>query len=1349
MEDARPVPQFRCEEIEKNRLYNEWKIWKRALECYFDAYDIKDQKKMRAKLLHLGGPQLQRVFENLPDRENFPVVSTKKKKWYTVAINALDGFFQPCRQDCLERHKLRQLRQKEGERFADFLLRLRQQVADCGFEKYAPETKNVLVEIFLIDVIVEGCTSPELRRRILQQDRTLSEIETLGVALEGAELQVKDFNAKPVEPVTEQKAFKVTVKPKPFQPAYHNGGNFARNKASPYPQRVIRCFSCGRPDHLSTDRNCPARNIRCRKCKQMGHYEPYCRQREKKFIRRQDTHQDTASSRKVHLVEETKVKAEAEQHNGSTKTYYTFFSGNETNVVLCTVGGVELDLLVDSGSDVNLIPDTVWESLKLKSVEVRQCVKGCTKVLKAYASNSPLAILGSFVAEVKVGQRAVQAEFHVVAGGQRSLLGDRTSKELRILRIGVDVCSVASATEPFTKIKDVQVQILMNPEVKPVCQPIRRVPIPLEDAVNKKLDQLLAKDIIEVKHGPAPWVSPLVVVGKSNGEPRICLDLRRVNEAVLRERHPMPVVDDYLARLGKGKYWTKLDIKDAFLQVELAPESRDITVFITNKGLFRFKRLTFGLVNAPECFQKVMDQILVGCEGAFWYLDDVIIEGSRREELEERVAKVLRRFKERNVELNWDKCEFGLTEIEFLGHRITADGIVPTNDKVKAIKSFRRPENEAEVRSFLGLANYLNKFIPDLATLDEPLRMLTRKDSKFVWSVVHQTAFDRIKDAIADVMKLGFFNKDQRTTVMADASPIGLGALLIQTDDAGNSRVVTCASKSLTDTERRYCQTEKEALSLVWAVERFQMYLYGRRFDILTDCKALVYLFTERSRPCARIERWVLRLQAFEYLVSHIAGNRNLADVLSRLSTIVPVPFDIREELFVRQISLSAATAVALRWEEITKASLEDPEIQDVLECIDNGNIYQMPIAYRVVANELCRFGDVLLRTDRIVVPTALRERVVCIAHEGHLGIRTMKAHLRSAAWWPKMDMAVESYVKRCRDCLLVSSPDPPEPMIRKELPSGPWEDIAIDFLGPLPNKETLLVVVDYYSRYVEVCEMKSTTAKETIAQLSKIFCRFGVPNTMRADNGPQLNASCEEFTNFCGEVGVRLVNTIPYWPQHNGEIERQNRSFLKRMKIAHEAGRDWRMELNKYILSYHATPHPTTGRSPAELMFGRKIRSKLPQLPREASFDEEVRDHDKLQKEKGRVYADTKRKARTSEIEVGDRVLAKRMRKDNKLSSDFGPEEFEVIRKSGADVTVSSAQDGVQYRRNVRHLKRILKGSEDQTFHPASGDEGQDESGSTEYPINHEEQNTSFEQAASSKRARREPTKFRDYVAH
>ncbi|XP_058840246.1 uncharacterized protein K02A2.6-like [Topomyia yanbarensis] len=180
----------------------------------------------------------------------------------------------------------------------------------------------------------------------------------------------------------------------------------------------------------------------------------------------------------------------------------------------------------------------------------------------------------------------------------------------------------------------------MDPEAVPVFQSMRRIPLPLEQAVAKKIDELLKRGIIEIKTGPTSWVSPLVVVAKVNGEPRLCIDLRCVNEAVLREHHPMPVVDDYIARLRRGSIWSKLDICEAFLQVELAEESRDVTTFMTNRGLFRFKRLPFGLVTAPELFQKAMDEILAVCDGTYWYLDDIIIEGKNIEEHDSRLEKV-------------------------------------------------------------------------------------------------------------------------------------------------------------------------------------------------------------------------------------------------------------------------------------------------------------------------------------------------------------------------------------------------------------------------------------------------------------------------------------------------------------------------------------------------------------------------------------------------------------------------------------------------------------------------------------------------------------------------------------
>lgn len=704
--------------------------------------------------------------------------------------------------------------------------------------------------------------------------------------------------------------------------------------------------------------------------------------------------------------------------------------------------------------------------------------------------------------------------------------------------------------------------------------------------------------------------------------------------------------------------------------------------------------------------------------------------------------------------MNWEKCKFSVTELDFLGHHISQNGISPSQAKIDSVLSFRKPTTEAEVRSFLGLANYMNKYIPNLATMAEPLRKLIQKNVSFEWGQTQNESFETIKNALAAATKLGFFNPKDHTAVMADASPSGLGAVLTQTNSLGESRIICNASKSLTDTERRYCQTEKEALALVWSVERFRMYLYGREFDLITDCKALEFLFTPRSKPCARIERWVLRLQAFDYHIVHIPGYQNVADALSRLGSLKPIPFDADEELCIREVAETAAASFALKWERIEEESRKDREIMELIQMIQNDDQDSLPLSYKVISNELCIVGDVLLRVDRVIIPKILREHVLRLAHEGHPGMRMMKSHLRTNVWWPQMDQQVEMFVRQCKGCALVAAPNPPEPVIRKELPVQPWLDVAADFLGPLPEGQYLLVVIDYYSRFMEVSEMHSITANDTISELAIIFSRYGLPMTLRVDNGPQLNENCEEFREFCEAHGIRLVNTIPFWPAMNGEVERQNRSLLKRLRIAQQLGKDWRVEMRQYLLTYHSTAHTTTGKSPAELMLGRKIRTKLPQVPPCRMEDEEIRDRDTIMKEKGRIYADAKRKAKESDIREGDRVIAKRMRKDNKLDTPFSPEEFQVIKKTGADTVIRSFETGKQYRRNVVHLKRlesaeVANSSVDMNKETQKESDTMGESSRRETATVPTESATEDLQVRKTSRERGEPKRFKDFIPY
>ena len=291
----------------------------------------------------------------------------------------------------------------------------------------------------------------------------------------------------------------------------------------------------------------------------------------------------------------------------------------------------------------------------------------------------------------------------------------------------------------------------------------------------------------------------------------------------------------------------------------------------------------FGINSAPEVYQHVIQQTLQGCEGVANISDDIIVHGRSTEEHNKRLQQVLERLKEKNLTLNAEKCKFHMTQLVFVGLALTDKGIGPTEDKVRAIVDAREPQNASEVRSFSGLANYNARFIPDFATVAEPLRRLTKKGVRFEFGDEQRKAFTELKKRLSSAEILGYFDKDAKTLIITDASPVGLGAVLIQ-EQHGVKRIISYASKSLSDVEKRYSQTEKKALAIVWACERFLVHLYGIEFELYTDHKPLETIYSSRSRPCARIERWILRLQPYKFKVKYLPGRKNIAEPLSRLS---------------------------------------------------------------------------------------------------------------------------------------------------------------------------------------------------------------------------------------------------------------------------------------------------------------------------------------------------------------------------------------------------------------------------------------------------------------------------------
>lgn len=362
---------------------------------------------------------------------------------------------------------------------------------------------------------------------------------------------------------------------------------------------------------------------------------------------------------------------------------------------------------------------------------------------------------------------------------------------------------------------------------------------------------------------------------------------------------------------------------------------------------------------------------------------------------------------------------------------------------------------------------------------------------------------------------------------------------------------------------------------------------------------------------------------------------------------------------------------------------------------------------FRLCADEFYVIDGILVRQDRIVIPHSLKEKLVKLAHEGCLGTNKIVAKLRERFWFPGLHDFVKQFVKDCIKCSIVSLPDPPQPMSRTVLPSGPWIYLGIDLFGPLPSDEHLLVVIDYYSRFFEVKILKDITSKGIIDALYEIFARLGLPEKIQSDNGPQF--ASKEFSQYCKSMGIILIHSPPYFPRVNGEVERQMRSLKKIIVIALNTNTDWVRAIQEFLFAYRTTPHPATGQTPASLLYNRELRDRFPTLPHMALKDFEIRDRDRLVKERGRVTADAKRRARPSEIEVGDTVLVKRAVKRSKFDSNFNPVKCKVISTKGPEAEVITPSNKV-FRRVKNHLKKVTPDHDSTATQSSESDESFEE---------------------------------------
>lgn len=961
------------------------------------------------------------------------------------------------------------------------------------------------------------------------------------------------------------------------------------------------------------------------------------------------------------------------------------------------LGGCRVVALIDSGSPINTLPTKVWEKIQ-ESIKVYRYSKGSDRVIKAYASGDPLKIDAMFDAMVIVvgaNKPKCRARFYVVQDGGLPLLSKDTSKALKVLKVGLEVrCLKTEEEKLFPKIPNLKLKFKIDENVTPKQIPRVRIPVPLQDAVQKRFDEMERTGIIERANENSPWINPVEVVAKGRDDFRIVIDMRKPNKAIQRARYPLPELSKFHKQLSGAKFFTKLDLKSAFHHIELDEDSRDITTFMSPRGLMRFTRLLFGVNTAPEVFQREMERLFRPCEGVIVFIDDILVYARTLEELQQRMKDVEKVVALNNLTLNKEKCKYGMSEVEFLGMTINENGFRPSEDKIEAVKQFKTPTTVGEIRSFLGLVTHLGQYIKDLATIAEPLRNLTKKDASWKWEEKEEKAFRELQRVImTDIVQHGFFHPKLETMLYVDASPIGLGAVLMQRQKKGRLQVVAYAAKSLTETEKRYPQNQREALAVVWGVEKFGPFLLGSKFKIFTDNKAVQFLFggkdRDSKRAITRAEGWALRLSSYNYEMKFVCGEENIADPLSRLCKQGDEPFvdsDKNQEMWnvkseigaivmesQRAVSISALTEEVpqvITLEKVALESVKDEVIQEVKNSLASGNWPVSVKNYQPFADEMYVHDRVLVRGHRLVLPNSLRQKAIQITHLSHAGVNSMKRALRERVWWSGLDSDVDKFVTNCKSCAQMARNNPPPPMSRTEMPKSAFEFIAIDFFSP-GEKEKVLVMTDYYSRML-ICEpVSSNTTEKTVEALERVFANHGFPLRMKSDNGPPFQG--EEFAKFCEECGIDLVHSIPYWAQQNGQAERCMKMVRRALVAAKLEKKGWKKALKDLERTYNATPHTQTGKAPAEAALGRKVRGLLPLFNgEEYFFDEEERDRDKTAKFKGKLSEDKRRRAKPHDVRVGDTVLI-HSKESGKLTPRFGNELYKVMERNEGKLWLES----------------------------------------------------------------------------
>lgn len=1262
------LPQFDrfCDDTEP------WVLFKNRFINFIELNEYPVEKRARGLLAHLSTSAFSKLRDELYPGE--PV-----EKSFEELIAVLDGIYSQGVSKWIKRIEFRDIKQEQSESLQDFARRLRRSAEPC---EWSIDTLSYsLVEQFL-----RGIKDHHVKDHALHK---ADSFKTLNDAIKEAE--------------------SVATRKERLDINYGGYKRQGRPKASSSAQRCPSgsCFRCGKPNHIAPE--CPYKQSVCRKCGGIGHLQAVCRKSNatgkmtQQDGRRLPEHSSASVSSGFHgnrraggQSRRDADSSSSDGHSSNAKQSGTASKAQRVFVVASSphshvsvrairtkrvevepirvtldIEGAKATMEVDSGCGVTIMPYArfvaVLPNFEHHTPDVTLCL-----------ANGEEVVPHSFV-EVKVTWRQDTKLLRLYLVKERNfpmLLGRDWIQVFHMNSIyvcNISECTAKDLLADFPKLTSAEVgavphlhslTVQFKSQPKPVFFKTRKVPYALADAVNRELRSMQDKGwISQVQH--SEWAHPIVPIMKKDGSVRVCVDLKvGLNQQVKLMEYKMPIVQEILDNLGTAKVFSTIDIANAFMHVPIHQDHRKYFTINTPLGLFELTRMPFGYVNAPLCWQRIIDSIVGGIQGVHVFYDDILVATETKQEHETRLREVLQRLNANDLRINIAKCKFMQNSVSYCGFVLTAAGIRKSESKVQAITKMPVPKNVSELKSFLGLVQFYGQFVQDLANTAAPLYSLLKKGAMFQWTEACQKSFQSIKRMLASEVVLMPFNPNLPLVLSTDASPVGVSAILAHRLPSGVEKPIAYYSQVLNETERRYTQLDREALAIKKGVSKFQQYLFGRRFICVTDSRPLLSIFSPSTKlpplTATRLQHYAIFLQSFKYDIEYRSTLRNTnADALSRLpckSEDLPgtenrLPDEVG--MFFCRLREGAPINASV----IERATNDDEELQQIIKALRTKTESKLA---GVSSSEFTISGNSLFRGHRIVIPEKLRGEILSELHQGHFGVVKMKALARQFCWWPSIDKDIEGVARRCHICMLTANNPVRAAVHAWEPATGPWQRIHVDYAGPI-NGSWYLVVVDAYSKWLEVCCVKSCTSKVTATKLEELFARFGYPCQLVSDNATTFCS--REFEFFLRERGIEHRRSAPFHPATNGQAERYVQT-LKKGLLKVGSPENQPLKFSAYLLRLRNQPSEATGQSPAELFLGRPLRDKLSQLT-EASVQPSVSNPDGVK------------------FSAGERVSVRIYNKQKKWVTGI------VTRTLGKRHVVVRLDNGIHLKRHINQVRR------------------------------------------------------------